>query len=68
MGALHVGHGALVEATSKGSDYVVVSIFVNPLSSPSEDLGIIRGFGGGCGFAPSAAPIDLCAAVRDVSA
>ena len=31
MGALHAGHGALIERARAGSDVVVVTIFVNPI-------------------------------------
>lgn len=39
MGALHAGHARLIEVCRRDSDFVVVSIFVNPTQfAPTEDL------------------------------
>jgi pantoate--beta-alanine ligase len=39
MGALHDGHAALVRAAKKSSEYVVVTVFVNPTQfGPNEDF------------------------------
>jgi len=74
MGYLHAGHQALIEEAARVCDFVIVSIFVNPLQfGPGEDLEryprnierdmeIARQAGAGLLFVPAAAditPLDL---------
>lgn len=65
MGALHAGHGALIEQAVAECGFVVVSIFVNPLQfGPNEDfdryprtldadVAYVRSLGAHLVFAPS---------------
>ena len=67
MGALHSGHARLIERARRNGDYVVVSIFVNPLQFDREDdleryprtlesdLALCASLGVGAVFAPAAA-------------
>jgi pantoate--beta-alanine ligase len=66
MGALHAGHGALMDAARRDCDCVVVSIFVNPIQfdekddyeryarNLEEDVAFAAGRGVDIVFAPSA--------------
>ncbi|MEO8127427.1 MAG: pantoate--beta-alanine ligase [Bryobacteraceae bacterium] len=66
MGALHAGHAALIERARAGSDYVAVSIFVNPTQfdrkddyerysrTLPEDVALCTGLGTNLIFAPDA--------------
>ena len=65
MGALHAGHARLIETAGAECDFIVVSIFVNPLQfGPNEDLAryprafqadydLCRNLGAAVVFAPS---------------
>ncbi|MDO5455024.1 MAG: pantoate--beta-alanine ligase [Corynebacterium sp.] len=68
MGALHSGHGSLVELARAHNDVVVVSVFVNPLQFEDlgdcedyreyprdleEDVEFLRGLGADVVFAPA---------------
>ncbi len=69
MGALHRGHAALLDAARRENDFVVVSIFVNPIQfdrkedlekyprTLEEDLRICGAHGVDLVFAPSAADL-----------
>jgi len=72
MGALHAGHISLIEAAVKETDFVVVTIFVNPTQfAPGEDfqqyprplevdLDISRNTGAHLVFAPTAEHLYGC--------
>jgi pantoate--beta-alanine ligase len=65
MGALHRGHGSLIEAAARETDVVVVSIFVNPIQfndtgdfsryprTLDSDVAYCESLGAGIVFAPS---------------
>ena len=67
MGALHAGHGELVRAARAITDFVVVSVFVNPTQfgpnedyaqyprTPDADRDLAEAHGASLVFAPSAA-------------
>ena len=69
MGALHEGHATLVREARHGNDYVVVSIFVNPLQfdrkddldhyprTLDSDLALCRDLGVDVVFAPPASEL-----------
>src|ERR1700677_4021670 len=66
MGALHAGHGRLIEASVRETDSTVVSIFVNPsqFNDPADfekyprtldtDAALCESLGAGIVFVPSA--------------
>ncbi len=66
MGALHRGHGSLIEAAARETDSVVVSIFVNPIQfndasdfsryprTLDSDVAYCQSLGASIVFAPSA--------------
>jgi pantoate--beta-alanine ligase len=66
MGALHTGHGSLIQKACAECGYVVVSIFVNPTQfgpnedfskyprTLDEDIRLCESLGADCIFAPSA--------------
>jgi pantoate--beta-alanine ligase len=69
MGYLHEGHFQLVQAARKQSDFVVVSIFVNPIQfGPKEDFRRYpRDFGRDRRLLESAgADVVFCPAVKDM--
>jgi pantoate--beta-alanine ligase len=69
MGALHNGHAKLLEAARRGNDFVVASIFVNPIQfdrredlenyprTMEDDLRVCESHGVDLVFAPSAADL-----------
>ena len=69
MGALHRGHAKLLEAARDGNDFVVASIFVNPIQfdrredlenyprTMEDDLRVCESHGVDLVFAPSAADL-----------
>ncbi|MCA1798177.1 MAG: pantoate--beta-alanine ligase [Xanthomonadaceae bacterium] len=69
MGNLHRGHLALVEAVRKQADFIVASIFVNPLQfGPSEDYKTYpRTFDEDCAaFADAGVDVVFAPAVQDI--